>query len=258
MKGRWLYFACAAALVASLAACGKKQSEETKSEAPAATAPTPIDMATVGEITGTVKLDGTPPKAMVIKMAAEPYCASANKAPVYSQDVVVGDKGALENVVVYVKEGLGNRAFEVPKQPVELDQQGCTYHPHIVALMAGQPFDVINSDKTTHNIHPLPKDNREWNESQPPGAGPIIKEFAREEVAITVKCNVHPWMKAYIAVFKNPYFAVTGKDGTFTIKNLPPGSYTIEAWQEKYGTTDQQVTIGPKESKSVDFAFKAQ
>ena len=131
------------------------------------------------------------------------------------------------------------------------------YEPHVVALMAGQTLEVKNDDQTTHNIHPMPKDNREWNTSQPPGASPIDNSFARQEVAIPVKCNVHPWMKGYIAVLKNPFFAVTTKDGKFDLKGLPPGTYTIEAWQEHYGTVDQQVTIGPKESKSVDLSFNA-
>jgi hypothetical protein len=115
----------------------------------------------------------------------------------------------------------------------------------------------VNSDQTTHNIHPIPKDNREWNESQPPGAAPIEKSFTREEIAIPVKCNVHPWMKAYMAVLPNPYFQVTDKDGKFDLKNLPPGTYTLTAWHELYGTSDQTVTIGPKETKAVTFTFKA-
>jgi hypothetical protein len=131
------------------------------------------------------------------------------------------------------------------------------YDPHVLAVMAGQTLEVKNDDQTTHNIHPTPKDNRDWNQSQPPGATPIEQSFARPEFAIPVKCNVHPWMKSYIFVFKNPYYAVTSKDGKFELKGLPPGTYTIEAWQEKFGVVDQTVTIGPKESKDVNFTFKA-
>ena len=155
-----------------------------------------------------------------------------------------------------LKEGLGNRTFDAPKTPVELDQKGCMYSPHIVTLMAGQTFDVKNADQTTHNIHPVPKNNREWNKSQAPGAPDISDTFAREEVAIPVQCQVHPWMKSYIAVFKHPYFAVTGANGSFDIKNLPPGTYTLEAWHEKFGVSDQTVTIGAKEAKTVTFSFK--
>ena len=127
----------------------------------------------------------------------------------------------------------------------------------MLALQTAEPLQVVNSDQTTHNIHPVPKDNREWNESQPPGAPPIMQSFARPEVTIPVKCNVHPWMKAYIAVFDNPYYAVTGKDGSFTIKNVPPGTYTVTAWHESYGSQDQSVTVGPSESKTVTITYKA-
>ena len=255
MKTRMFYVVFAASLLLLLAGCGKKE-EKKGEEAPAAAA-SPIDMATVGEVSGKVTLDGPPPTFKPINMSAEPYCTKAHATPVYPQEVVTGEGGALANVIVYVKEGLGDRTFDVPKEPVVLDQKGCMYDPHIIALMAGQQFQVVNSDQTTHNIHPMPKDNREWNKSQPPGATPIDDTFARAEVTIPVKCNVHPWMKSYIAVFKHPYFGVSGKSGSFDLKNLPPGTYTIEAWHEKYGTVDQQVTVGPKESKTITFTFKA-
>ncbi len=255
MKARMFYVVFAASLLLVLAGCGKKEEEKKAEEAPAAA--TPIDMATVGDVSGKVTLDGAPPTFKPINMSAEPYCTKAHTSPVYPQEVVTGEGGALANVIVYVKDGLGDRAFDVPKEPVVLDQKGCMYDPHVIALMAGQEFQVVNSDQTTHNIHPMPKDNREWNKSQPPGATPIDDTFARAEVTIPVKCNVHPWMKSYIAVFKHPYFGVTGRSGSFDLKNLPAGTYTIEAWHEKYGTVDQQVTIGPKESKTITFTFKA-
>ncbi len=252
-----LYLVMAAALAFSLLSCGKK--EETTEKAPAVTpAAAPVDLAAVGSVSGTVKLDGPAPKPKKINMAAEPSCAAIHaSSPAFDEEVVEGEGGTLANVVVYVKEGAGNRAFEPPKTPVTIDQKGCTYIPHVVALQAGQPLDVINSDKTTHNIHPVPKNNREWNKSQPPGAPSIEEVFGREEVAIPVKCNVHPWMKSYIAVFKHPYFQVTKTNGSFELKNLPAGTYTIEAWHEKYGTTSQTVTLAAKESKTVSFVFKA-
>ena len=247
----------AAALAFTLASCGEKKPAETPA-APAAPAAAPVDLATAGSVSGTVKLDGTPPKGKKINMAAEPSCQALHTAsPATDQEVVSGEGGALQNVVVYVREGLGNRTFVAPKTPATLDQKGCVYHPHVVALQAGQPLNVLNSDKASHNIHPVPKNNREWNKSQPPGAPAIEEVFARPEVAIPVKCNVHPWMKSYIAVFNHPYFGVTGASGKFDLKNLPPGTYTIEAWHEKYGTTSQSVTIGPKEPKTITFVFKA-
>jgi len=250
---------CTTALAIALAGCGSKQATET-SETPAAGSASPaaaVDPGTAGSVSGSVTLDGTAPTLKAINMSAEPYCQKAHSSPVVPQEVVTGDKGALANVVVYVKDGLGNYTFDTPTSPVALDQKGCMYEPHVVALMAGQTLQVKNDDQTTHNIHPMPKSNQEWNTSQPPGAPAIENTFARAELGIPVKCNVHPWMKSYIAVFKHPYFFVTTKDGSFDLKNLPPGTYTLEAWQEKYGTVDQTVTIGPKESKTVNFVFKS-
>jgi len=258
MKSRYaLYVVLAVALAYSLAGCGKKETPETAPAAPAAGPATPIDMSTAGSVSGSVKLEGTPPKGKRINMAAEPSCAAQHSTPATDEEVVAGEGGALGNVIVYVKEGLGNRAFETPKTPATLDQKGCMYVPHVVALQAGQTLDVRNDDKATHNIHPVPKFNREWNKSQPAGTPAIEEKFAREEVSIPVKCNVHPWMKSYIAVFKHPYFQVTGANGSFTLKDLPPGTYTIEAWHEKYGTSSQAVTLGAKESKTINFVFKA-
>lgn len=257
MRGKSVLFvATAAALAVALISCGGGGNQPT-SEAPAASAGKPVDAATAGSVTGTIKLDGTPPKMKQINMAAEPNCAKAHTTPAMTQDVMPGEKGTLQNVVVYLKGDFSPYSFETPKSPVTIDQKGCQYNPHVLALMTGQPLQVVNSDQTTHNIHPVPKDNREWNESQPPGSSPINQSFARQEVSVPVKCNVHPWMKAYIAVLSTPYFQVTGNDGSFEIKNVPPGTYTVTAWHELYGTSDQSVTIGPKESKAVSFTFKA-
>ena len=135
---------------------------------------------------------------------------------------------------------------------------GCIYHPHVVGIRAGQAISIANSDPTTHNIHPMPRVNREWNQSQPPKAANLEKQFARPEVMVAVKCNVHPWMKSYIGVVDNPYFAVTGAQGTFELKNVPPGDYTLEAWHEKYGTAEQKVTLAPSGTQTVEFAFKGE
>ncbi len=167
---------------------------------------TPIDPATVATVSGTVKFDGTAPKAAKIDMSQDPGCKGTNEA----ENVVVNG-GDLANVFVYVKDGLGSRTFDVPKDPVVLDQKGCQYHPHVLGVMAGQTVQIKNDDPTTHNIHPTPKDNREWNESQPPSSPAIEKNFAREEIMLPVKCNQHPWMKMYVNVVKSPFFAVTDK-----------------------------------------------
>jgi plastocyanin len=259
MRSRFIFAVLAVSLALSVAACGNKETAKEEQPAAPAVASAPVDPATAGSITGSVKLDGTPPKATRIRMDAEAACAKAHTTPVMSEEYVVGDKGALANVVVYVKDGLGNRTFPAPTDAAELDQTGCMYTPHVLAVQVNQPVKIVNSDPTTHNIHPVPANNKEWNKSQPPKADAITETFAREEIAVPVKCNVHPWMKAWVAVLKNPYFKVTGKDGAFDIKNLPPGEYTLVAWHEVLGASaEQKVTIGPKESKTVAFTFKAQ
>lgn len=210
---------------------------------------------TSASMKGTVKFEGTPPKSSRIDMSQDPLCTKAHPTPATTEEVVVGTNGGLANVVVYVSDGLTSHDFQPPQQPAVLEQKGCQYKPHVLALEANQTLNVVNSDETTHNIHPSPNNNREWNMTQPHGI-PLEKTFAREEIAIPVKCNVHPWMKGYIAVFKHPYFAVTDKNGSFELKDVPPGTYTITAWQEKLGTQTQKVTVGANESKTVDFAFK--
>ncbi|HZC24327.1 MAG TPA: carboxypeptidase regulatory-like domain-containing protein [Candidatus Binatia bacterium] len=205
---------------------------------------------------GTVRLNGKVPPAKMISMSADPACAKLHPSPVVAQEVMADAKGDLENVIVFVSDGLGDRTFDPPSQPVVVEQKGCMYEPHVLAVRANQTLEVVNDDRTSHNIHPVPANNREWNKAEPPGSK-MDETFAREEVAIPVKCNVHPWMRGYIAVFKHPYFAVTGKDGTFDLSNLPPGTYTIKAWHEKLGTSTQTVTIGANETKEINFVFKA-
>jgi plastocyanin len=262
-KQRILLLSICAALLLVVGCSSEKKTEETSEQtaAPAQQAATPIDQATVGEITGKVTFDGTKPKLARIMMDQDPVCVKKHSGPVYAEDGEVNSNGTLPNVFIYVKSGAEKYTFATPTEAVTLDQDGCMYKPHVLGIMAGQTLKVVSSDATTHNIHPMPKDNREWNESQPPGAAPIEKSFARPEVMIPVKCNQHPWMRAYIGVVSNPFYAVTGSDGTFTIKGLPPGDYTIEAWSAVSGgagqTQEQKVTVAPKETKTVDFTFKA-
>ena len=205
-------------------------------------------------VTGVVKLKGAAEKPTRIDMSADPFCAKAHPNGATTEDVVTDSSGGLENVVVYVSDGLGAATFPVPDQPAVMEQKGCQYKPHVLAMRAGQKLSVVNSDATTHNIHPTPNNNREWNVSQPQGA-PLEQVFAREEVAISVKCNIHPWMKSYIAVVKNPYFAVTGKGGTFELKDLPPGNYTLQAWHEKLGMKTKMITVAAGASPTVEFDF---
>ena len=217
----------------------------------------PVDQATTGEISGKVSFEGTPPNRPVIAMDKDPVCVSEHSEPVRVQDGAVNRNGALPNVFVYVKQGAEKYSFPVPSSPVILDQKGCMYEPHVLGIMVGQELNVVSDDPTTHNIHPMPKDNREWNQSQPPGAAPIVKKFTRPEIMIPVKCNQHPWMRAYIGVTANPLYAVTSSDGKFTIKGVPPGEYTIEAWTATFGTEEQKVTVTSRGSAALDFRFKA-
>jgi plastocyanin len=254
---KWLALTalCSLVLVLALAGCSKKEeapSEETPTAAPAAKA-TPIDAATVATVTGTIKLDGAAPKARKIDMSQDPACSGG----MGMTETVVSEGGNLSNVFVYVKEGLGDRTFAAPTAKVTIDQHGCHYVPHVLGVMTGQTVEILNSDPTTHNIHPSPKNNKEWNESQAPKATPLEKTFAREEVLLPVKCNQHPWMKMFVGVVKSPFFSVSGKDGKFTITGLPPGKYTIAAVHETLGEQTMQIEVGAKESKTADFSFKA-
>ncbi len=257
MRSTYLIIAIAAALIHSAAhleeqELAAKVSGPSLGRAKSASG----DAASEGELVGTVTLAGQAPRNHTINMAADPECAKSHSGPATSEEVVVGTANALANVIIYISEGIGSQTYDPPKQPVVVEQKGCQYRGHVVAIEAGQKLLVVNSDPTSHNIHPIPANNHEWNRSQPQGVA-IEATFGREEIAIPVKCNIHPWMKGYIAVFKHPYFAVTGKDGGFVIKGIPPGTYTITAWQEKLGTLTQKVTIAPKEEKNVEFVFKS-
>jgi plastocyanin len=215
-----------------------------------------------GQITGTIALNGTAPEPKTIPMDADPVCAQTNKDPKTEEVVAAG--GKLANVFVYIKDGktadgktIANMSWDVPGTSVTLDQKGCHYIPHVLGLMAGQKLEIVNSDQTAHNVHPLPKSNPEWNQSQPSGSQPLEKTFGRPEVVIPVKCNQHPWMKAYIGVMRSPLYAVSGADGHFTIQGVPPGTYTLAFLHEKYGEKTVSVTVGAKETKTQDFAFDA-
>lgn len=212
-----------------------------------------------GSITGSVKLTGTAPHMRGIDMSKDPYCVKANSTPVSMQNVMVSSGGGLQNVVLYISEGLqGSAASAVPSDEPTFDQHNCMYSPHVLVVDADQKFKVTNSDQTTHNIHPLPapgSPNIGWNKSQPPGAPPIDTSWKNPE-AISVKCNIHPWMHGWHVVVKGPY-AITDDSGNFTIKNVPPGSYTVTAWQEELGTQTAKVTVAAGGAGKADFTFKA-
>jgi len=212
-----------------------------------------------GSINGSVKFSGTPPHMKGIDMSKDPYCVKQHESgPVQLENVVVGSGGGLQNVVLYISEGLtGNEANGVSSEEPAFDQKGCMYSPHVLAMDVNQKFKVTTSDQTTHNIHPLPNamtGNIPWNKSQPPGAPPIETSWKAPEM-ISVKCNIHPWMHGYFAVVKGPY-ATTDSHGSYTIHNVPAGSYTVTAWQEELGTQTAKVTVAAGGSGKADFTFK--
>jgi hypothetical protein len=253
----------AVTLAASVIACGGGNSgtsntSNAASSPSAAPAGQKVDASTAGEVKGTVTIDGAVPKDAAIKMNADPKCVAANKEPQFQETYVVGSDGkSLANVFVYVKDGLGNYVFDTPTEAITITQQACRYHPHVFGIRVGQPLEIINNDDTLHNIHAMPKDNAEFNTGQPIQGMKTMHVFDKAEVMVPFKCDVHGWMNAYIGVLNHPYFAVTDKDGKFDLKTLPPGTYTIEAWHEKLGTSEQKVTIGEKETKDIAFTFKA-
>lgn len=251
---------CTAVFV--LAGCGGGGGGNTTAEnkpaggTPAAETPAAFDPATAGTINGTINFDGTPPAEDKINMAADPQCQSMHPQGAMTEHAVVNN-GKLEWVFVYVKDGLGNRTFPVPAEPATIDQKGCQYHPHVLGVMVGQDLEIINSDETLHNIHAQPTKSEQFNIGMPLKDMKQKKKFTAAEVMVPVKCDVHPWMSSFIGVLNHPFYSVSSADGSYSIKGLPPGTYTIEAWHEKFGTQTQSVTIGPSETKTADFTFKA-
>ena len=219
-----------------------------------------VNAAGEGKISGTVKLDGAAPHMKGIDMSKDPYCSKAHASdPAHLETYVVGSNGGLANVVLYLSEGLSGSALtEVAKTVPVFDQKNCMYTPHVLAMDVSQTFKVTTSDQTAHNIHPNPNPmtgNIPWNQSQPPGAPPVEKSWKAPEM-IEVKCNIHPWMHGWFAVVKGPY-ATSDGNGAYTINNVPPGSYTVTAWQEAAGTQTQKVTVAAGGAATADFTFKA-
>ena len=236
-----------------LAACGGAEQASGPESAPQEVFQ--VDPAVAASVSGSVQFAGEAPKLVPINMGGDEECKATHDGPVYPETVMVNANGTLKNVFVVVTAGLEGKAFEVPSTPVHIDQQGCTYVPHVVGLQVGQPLEVTNSDPTLHNVHPLPRSNVEWNKSQAAGAGAIDETFAKPEFMIPVKCNIHPWMRAYVNVVEHPFFAVTDENGAFTIDGLPPGTYTLTAVRENKGTQEFQFTVAAGESAAAEFTF---
>ena len=255
MRSKDLYAAIvAAALAVATVACSGG------APAPATNTPPPnakrVDEATVGSIAGKVTFEGTPPENAKIKLDSDPACAKQHPDGLTADTFLVSN-GGLENVFVYVKDGLGDYYFDTPTTAVTLDQKGCHYTPHVFGVRAGQPVEIVNSDPTLHNVNAMATVNQSFNMGQPIQGMKTPKVFAKPEVMVHIKCDVHNWMNAYAGVLNHPYFAVTANGGSFELKGLPPGTYTVEAWHEKLGMQTQSVTVAAKEGKAVTFAFKA-
>ena len=257
----WLVLSIALSLLVLGAACsGGTTNKETNT--PSTTETAAAYSGPTGTISGVISYNGTPPAPKKIDTTADPVCGQKNPN-LMTDDTQVKD-GKLANTFIYIKEGtveggkkIGDYGWPVPSTAVKLDQNGCHYVPHVLGIMVNQKLSVTNSDATQHNIHPTPKLNTEWNQTQANGAPPIEKTFGRAEVLIPVKCNQHPWMKSYIGVLKHPFFAVSDASGAYTISGVPPGKYTVVAWREGQQPEEQtmEVTVSASAPGKADFAF---
>jgi hypothetical protein len=245
----------AAALLALAlsAACGGGEPQSTPRTPPPDAQR--VDEAKAGTIAGRVAFEGTVPGNPPIDAGSDPVCARENKDGLSAETVVV-EGGGLNNVFVYLKDGLGKYYFDVPAQAVVLDQQGCRYRPHVFGVRAGQPIEIRNSDPTLHNVNAVANVNRGFNFGQPMQGMKNTATFTAPEIMVRIKCDVHGWMNTYAGVVDHPYFAVTNGGGRFELKNVPAGTYTVEAWHEKLGTQTQSVTLAEKDSKELAFTFK--
>jgi hypothetical protein len=224
--------------------------------ASAAPAATPTSAAPAGGLLGTAKLEGPPPARRPLQMDADPKCAEMHDGkPVLAEEILVDPKGGLANVFVYVKNPPAG-AHPPPSLPVKLDQHGCLYTPRVQGILLGQKLEIVNGDDTLHNVRALSEKNRPFNLGQPPATAPRIKTFTVTEPALKFKCDVHPWMAAYLFVMDHPYFGVSAADGSFSIPELPAGTYTLVAWHEKLGEQEAQVTLGADGSGTAAFTFK--
>jgi plastocyanin len=240
-----------AMLVVLCVGCGEKE------PAKSARQPTPLDLSTTGTISGQVRFEGPVPEQTILQLSGWSECAAQHaEGNPRAGDVLVND-GKLQNAVVYVKEGLGDRVFVVPTEAITIDQKGCVFSPRIATVRVEQPLRFLNSDPMAHNVRGLTKVARAWNFSLGVKGATRTITVDKPEVMIELKCDIHPWMRAYIGAFDHPYFAVSGADGQFTLKDLPPGEYTIEAWHEHFGTRSQKVLLGAKETKDIVLTFGA-
>jgi hypothetical protein len=247
-----------AAAIVTVAACKKEPAGEPAAggqAAPSAAAPAAATKGPTGggSIAGTVKLTGTPPEMPMTKRQADPYCA---KTPTKEEEVIVGPGGGLKNVIVRISAGVSGH-YDPPATHATVDQQACMYRPRVQGIVLGQPVRIVNSDQTLHNIHGYKGASTLFNKAEVPGLPPMTQQFNDADQIIKLKCDVHPWMTAYVLVSSHPFFAVTGDDGSFKIPGVPPGSYTVEAWHERYGAKTAQITVAADKPTEATFQFEA-
>jgi plastocyanin len=202
-----------------------------------------------------VVFEGTLPAPEKVKMTGDPYCTSHGTGEAVKEEVLVGPDKGLANVFVYVKEGVEG-SYPAPSDPVVLDQKGCTYHPRVFGIIVGQTLEILNNDETTHNVRAKCVSNPSFNLGMPGKDARVERRFENPEVMVSIKCDVHGWMQSFAGVVSHPFFSVTGESGDFSIKNLPQGTYTIEAVHEKFGRLTQKVTIKGDEQQSATFTFR--
>ena len=242
------------------AGCGTAPEEQQPASRGAAEAPAPAPTTSTpaagsATIQGTIKYEGDLPSLRPLDMGADPQCAEKHDQPVPSEILVVGDGGTLANVYVSITSGLPEGEWPTPAEPVVMNQYGCRYDPHVMGIMVGQPFKILNSDGVLHNVHALPKKNKTFNMAMPASRTEAVETFNKVEDMFTIKCDVHPWMNAYIAVTSHPFFSVTAGDGVFSIENLPAGDYEIEAWHEKLGTQTASLSVADGAAETVELVF---
>lgn len=243
-------------VIALMFACGGDGADDSDTGGAAAADAVQVDPSTAGSVVGTVSFEGQPPEGDPIDMSEEPECAEKHSDQPRTRPVVVGSDGGLQNVFIHVTEGLPEGSWPAPDGDVELDQDGCIYQPHVLAVRTGQTLTIRNSDGVGHNINARPQNQRGFNFSQPT-VMTTERTFSQPEVMIPIQCDIHGWMEAYLGVVDHPYFVVTSEDGSFEIDNLPPGDYVIEAWHERYGTQTQNVTVAESGEATADFTFSA-
>ena len=244
----------AVVLLVGTLACGSA----APSAPPPAKAPV-VDPATAAAVNVTVNFEGPAPAPVMMRLDGDRRCvAEVGSDQRADESILLGTGTALQNVFVYVSNGLSGRAFPIPTEPVVLDQDQCRYTPRVLGVRVGQPLTIRNSDPLLHNVRSEGKINQPFNMSTPVEGMTFDRTFATREVMVDIRCDVHAWMRAFVGVIEHPYFGTSGQDGRVALNNLPPGTYTIEAWHEQLGVNTQQITIGPKELKEVAFAFARQ